>query len=141
MSEASIPEGFAPLFRTSPLLETLGPFYSKGRGEDLVVALRVAEKHANARGALHGGVTATIADVAMGYAMAFGSDPPRRMVTASMTIDYTGGAEVGDWVEVHIDRTRVGRTLAFCNAYLMVGATQVARASGVFAIVADRSGG
>ena len=78
---SSIPPGFAPLFRTSPLLETLGPFYGKGSGADLVVGLRVAEKHTNSRGTVHGGVLATIGDIALGYTMAYSADPPVKAMT------------------------------------------------------------
>ena len=131
----TVPAGFVPLFRSSPLLDTLGPFYGKGTGAELVVGLRVAEKHTNSRGSLHGGVVATMSDVALGYVMAFASDPPRRLVTASLTVDYTGSAKIGDWVEAHVDRTKAGRTLAFANAYLTVDGAQVARASAVFAVV------
>lgn len=128
------PSGFAPLLRTSPLLDALGPFYGRGRGLDLVVGLRVAQKHTNARGTLHGGVVATLSDVALGYALAFSTDPPLGLVTASMTVDYTGSARVGDWVEARVDGARIGRTLAFANAWLTVGGTRIARASAVFVV-------
>lgn len=132
--DANLPDGFGPLFRTSPLLDALGPFYGKGSGSELVIGLRVAEKHTNSRGTVHGGVLATIADVTLGYVMAFGSEPPRRLTTASLTIDYTGAAKIGDWIEARVDTTKVGRTLAFANAYLTVEGAQVARASAVFAV-------
>jgi acyl-coenzyme A thioesterase 13 len=131
----SIPPGFGPLFRTSPLLDALGPFYGKGTGADLVVGLRVAEKHTNARGTVHGGVLATLGDIALGYTMASSSDPPTRATTASLTIDYVGSAKIGDWIEARVDRSKVGRTLAFANAYLTVEGAQIARVSAVFAVV------
>jgi acyl-coenzyme A thioesterase 13 len=55
--------GFKPLFRTSPVLDLIGPFYCRGEGPDLVIGLRVDEKHCNARGTVHGGILATLADV------------------------------------------------------------------------------
>ncbi|MFL6622652.1 MAG: PaaI family thioesterase [Sulfurifustis sp.] len=130
----SVPDGFGPLFRTSPLLDTLGPFFGRGSGADLVIGLRVAEKHTNSRGTLHGGVLATLGDIALGYVMAFGSEPPRRLVTASLTIDYTGSAKVGDWIEVRVDSQKVGKALAFANAYVTTDGAQIARVSGVFAV-------
>ena len=132
--EIDIPDGFAPLFRTSPLLDTLGPFYGKGTGADLIIGLRIGDKHTNSRGTLHGGVVATLSDVALGYVMAFATDPPRRLLTASLSIDYTGSAKVGDWIEARVDRSKTGKTLAFANAYLTVDGVQVARASAVFAV-------
>lgn len=132
---ADVPEGFGPLFRTSPLLDELGPFYGKGTGADLVIGLRASEKHTNSRGTVHGGVLATIGDIALGYTMAFSSDPPRRATTASLTIDYIGSAKAGDWIEARVDKCKIGKTLAFANAYLTVNDTQVARVSAVFAIL------
>ena len=41
-----------------------------------VVGLRVESKHCDARGTVHGGILATLADVALGYTMAFASPPP-----------------------------------------------------------------
>lgn len=76
--DLSLPAGFGPLFRTSPLLDTLGPFYGKGSGSDLTVGLRVAEKHTNSRGTVHGGVLATLGDIALGYTMASSAEPPVR---------------------------------------------------------------
>ncbi|HLF23558.1 MAG TPA: PaaI family thioesterase [Burkholderiales bacterium] len=134
-TESEIPEGFGSLFRTSPLLDALGPFYGKGTGADLTIGLRVAKKHTNSRGTVHGGVLATLGDVVLGYTMAFSSDPPRRALTASLTIDYVGAAKIGDWIEARVDKYKVGKTLAFANAYLTVDDTQIARVSAVFAIV------
>ena len=131
----SVPPGFGPIFRTSPMLDVLGSFFSKGAGTALEVGLLVTERHTNARGTVHGGLLATLADVGMGYLMASSTDPPTRMTTASLNIDYTGTAKVGDWIEVRMDPPRIGRQLAFANVRLMAGERQVARASAVFAVV------
>jgi acyl-coenzyme A thioesterase 13 len=134
-ASADVPEGFGPLFRTSPLLDALGPFYGKGTGADLVIGLRAAEKHTNSRGTVHGGVLATIGDIALGYTMAFSSDPPRRATTASLTIDYIGSAKTGDWIEARVDKYKIKKTLAFANAYLTVNDAQVARVSAIFSVL------
>jgi acyl-coenzyme A thioesterase 13 len=131
------PPEFGPLFRTSPLLDLLGTFFGKGSGADLVIGLRAARKHTNSRGTVHGGVLAAMADVSLGYVTAFGSDPPKRLVTASLSIDYTGSARVGDWIEARVDWSRPGRTLAFANCYITVGENQIARASAVFSVVRE----
>ena len=85
-----VPEGFIPLPRSSPLLDLLGPVYCRGEGLHLQLGLRADNRHANGRGTVHGGVLATLADVGMGYAMAFSSDPPLPLITASMTLDLPG---------------------------------------------------
>jgi len=49
-------EGFEPLFRTSPFLETKGLFYQKKDSDSLIVGFRVLEKHINGRGYAHAGI-------------------------------------------------------------------------------------
>jgi acyl-coenzyme A thioesterase 13 len=130
---ADIPSGFAPLFRTSPFLEATGPFYFRRDGESLIVALRVLEKHVNARGFAHGGLLMTLADIALGYSLAYREVPPASFVTANLTADFAGSAKLGDWVEAHVDIQKSGTRLAFANAYLVVGNERILRASAVFA--------
>lgn len=135
MTLAEIPPGFTPIFRTSPFLETIGPLYSAGIGASLVIGLRVQEKHTNARGALHGGLLASVADIALGYGLATSTQPPTSMVTAALSVDFVGGARIGDWVETSLDIQKVGARMAFANVYFSVGGERIARASGVFLVV------
>ena len=131
MSE--VPAGFAPLFRTSPFLDATGPFYFRRDGERLIVALRILEKHVNARGFAHGGLLMTLADIALGYSLAYREDPPASFLTANLSADFAGSAKLGDWVEAHVDIQKSGTRLAFANAYLVVDGERILRASAVFA--------
>src|ERR1041384_1854014 len=93
MRDPTPPPGFEPLFRTSPFLDTIGPlFYRRDPDRGLVIGLRIAEKHANARGIAHGGLLVTLADIALGYRTAFGEDPPAGLITANLTADFPGAA-------------------------------------------------
>lgn len=135
-ADTSPPPGWGPLFRTSPLIEHLGGFASRGRGEALQLGLRVLPHHANTRGTMHGGVIATLADTALGYLLAFRSDPPRPLVTSSLTVDYLSPGEVGEWIEARIDTTEEsGRTVSAAG-HLRAGDRIVARMRAVFV---DRS--
>jgi uncharacterized protein (TIGR00369 family) len=127
------PGGFAPLFRTSPFLDAVGPFYYRRDGTRLVIGLRILEKHANARGLAHGGLLMTLADIALGYNTAYQEDPPGSWVTANLTADFAGAATLGDWVEAHVEVQKSGKRLAFANAYLVVRDERILRASAVFA--------
>ena len=129
-----IPEGFEPLFRTSPVLDLIGPVYCRGKGPELVLGMRAQPKHCNARGTVHGGVLAMLADVALGYTMAFSSDPPASLATASLNLDFTGSAKPDDWLETRVDIQRQGSRLAFANCYIWVGSQRIVRASGVFVV-------
>lgn len=132
-------EGFTALFRSSPFLDLTGPFYSKGKGPALCIGLRVLGHHLNARSLAHGGVLLTLADVALGYAMATSADPLISAVTSHLSADFAGSAKLGDWVESRVDIQKIGRTLAFANVYLHVGDQRIVRASGVFAVTSRDS--
>ena len=136
----AVPAGFTPLFRTSPFLETVGPFYQSVEGDGLVVGLRVEERHANTRGTVHGGLLVTMADIALGYNASYvgveklpGALPTVALTTASLSVDFAGTATLGDWIEARVDVQKVGGKLAFANAYLSVDGRRIARASAVFA--------
>src|SRR2546422_10287220 len=81
-----VPHGFKPLERSSPVIEMIGPVYSRGEGADLVLALRAERKHCNMRGTVHGGILATLADVALGYSLAFSTQPPTAAGTANLSL-------------------------------------------------------
>lgn len=136
----SIPAPFQPIFRVSPVIETIGPVYSHGTGLDLVIGMRAEQKHCNLRGHVHGGILATLADIALGYTLAFSTDPPAGYLTASLTIDYAGQARIGDWLETRTDVQRRGSRLAFANCYILAGEQRIAHASGVF-MASDWPGG
>ena len=128
----TIPPEFKPLFRTSPVLDLIGPLYSRGEGRERVLGLRAEAKHCNSRGTVHGGILATLADVALGYTMAFATDPPGNLVTANLSLDYAGTAKAGDWLEVHVDVQKQGNRLSFANCYIVVAGERIVRASAVF---------
>ena len=129
--------GYGPIFKSSPLLEALGGFYSRGRGADLAIGLRVDARHANSRGRLHGGVIATLADTAIGYLLAYRDDPPTRLVTVSLSVDFVAAAKVGDWVDVTLDEASHTGRLVFASGRLQVEGRVLALARAIFSKVAD----
>jgi uncharacterized protein (TIGR00369 family) len=132
---SSVPEGFARIERGGHFLASLGPLYAKKTESGLVVAMRIEEKHLNTRGIAHGGMLVTLADSALGIAVATHTDPPRSFVTVNLSVDFIASAHEGDFVEAHVDVEKVGARLAFATCFLQVGKRRVLRASGVFATV------
>jgi uncharacterized protein (TIGR00369 family) len=124
---------FAPYERTSPYFDLVGPLLSRPSEDGVEFALRIDGRHVNARGLAHGGVLATLADVALGYSAAFQSHPPAQLITASLTIDFAGAVREGELVVATVDVQRVGKRMAFANCYLACDGRRVARASAVFA--------
>jgi acyl-coenzyme A thioesterase 13 len=135
IEEKTIPEGFEPLYRESAFTQLIGPIYQKVTPTCLRLGLRPAEKHCNMRGDIHGGVISTLADIALGYNIAFSQEPPISAVTASLTVDYVGRVSRGDWLEVDVDIQKLGKRLAFANCFFYVGEQRVARANAVFSIL------
>lgn len=137
MSELSIPDGFRPLHRIAAFLDTIGPLYVKSVGKSRIIAVRVADKHLNMRGIAHGGMLVTLADSALGINLSYHDEPPRPMVTVSLSSDFLEPAKEGEWLEAHVKIQRMGAHLAFASCKLEVGAKTVLRASGVFFILAE----
>jgi uncharacterized protein (TIGR00369 family) len=131
-----IPEGFKPMPRLSPFNALVGPLYERRAGEALSIGLRVEPKHTNSRGICHGGVLATLADVALGYAMLAAHGGKSGFVTVHLAVDYAGSAKVGDWIESDVEIQRVGARLAFANCYLVAQGNRIVRASALFASAA-----
>jgi acyl-coenzyme A thioesterase 13 len=136
MNDTSVPEGFVPIKRIAPFLDMIGPIYVKSIGKKRIVAIRLAEKHMNMRGIAHGGTLVTIADSALGINLSYYEEPPRPMVTVSLSTDFLQPAKIGDWIEAHVTVQRLGVHLAFASCNLMVGEKCALRASGVFMILA-----
>jgi acyl-coenzyme A thioesterase 13 len=134
---SGVPAGFGPIFRTSPLLDALGNFYSRGADADLEIGLLVDARHTNSRASLHGGVVATFADTGMGYLLAFATDPPRKLVTVSLGVDYIASAAVGDWITILLDSSDTKGRHVFATASLRTHQTTVARVRAVYAVVAQ----
>ena len=129
----NIPEGFKPIPRLSPFNALIGPLYERRTGTALSIGLRIKAKHTNSRGICHGGLLATLADVALGYTMLAVGGERRGFVTAHLAVDYAGSAKVGDWIESDVEIQRVGARLAFANCYLVTNGERIVRASAIFA--------
>lgn len=132
---AAPPPGFAAHTRTSPYVDLIGPLWSRRTPDGLEFALTIDDRHVNARGLAHGGVLATLADVALGYATSGSQDPPARLITASLSLDFAGAVSRGETVVAVTDVQHLGRRMAFANCYLHVDERRVVRASAVFANV------
>ena len=130
-----IPDGFVRVQRPrrNPFNEMVGPFYEKREGKAISLGLRIEERHTNSRGICHGGLLATLADLALGYsALAVGSHGS--FVTVSLALDFAGSAKLGDWVHSEVEVQKTGSRLAFANCYLVAEGVRIVRASAIFAL-------
>jgi acyl-coenzyme A thioesterase PaaI-like protein len=131
VTDADAPVYFDRWAHPSPVLDRLGSFWQH-RQDPLLIGFHVDEYKRNARGFLHAGVVATIADVAIGHALAGGTDPPTLLVTVNLSCDYLGTAAADSWVEGRITPIRVGRRMATGSCTFTAGPHIVATARGLF---------
>lgn len=134
---ASIPEGFAPHFRKSPVTDAWEPLYSKRTDKAVILGLRLAKAHTNGRGLIHGGLIAALSDNAMGYscAQATGWDTGKSLVTINLSVDFVGTAEIGQWLAIESEVIRTGNTICFAQSLIKADDVVIARANGTFRVV------
>jgi uncharacterized protein (TIGR00369 family) len=135
MTATDIPEGFEPQTRRSPLTDPWEPIYSKQTPDALILGLRLATAHTNARGFAHGGLIAALTDKAMGHSCAGKMGGTHSLVTVNMSIDFISSAQVGQWLTVETDVIKTGSTLCFAQCFVKADDIAIARANGTFRVV------
>ena len=139
MTTTDIPAGFESLFRKSPLTEPWEPLYAKKTDKAVIIGLRLAKPHTNGRGLIHGGLIAALADNAMGYSCAQATGWATSFVTVSLTVDFAGSAEIGQWCSIESDVIKSGKTICFAQCLIKADDAVIARASGTFRVVPKKS--
>jgi uncharacterized protein (TIGR00369 family) len=135
MTATDVPEGFEPHFRKSPFTDPWEPLYSKKTDKAVVMGLRLAKPHTNARGLIHGGLIASLADNAMGYSCAQAIGWTSSLVTICLAVDFVGSAEIGQWLAVESEVIRTGSTICFAQSLIKASDAVIARANGTFRVV------
>ena len=129
------PAGFERLKRGGPYMASLGSLYCKREDCQITIAMRVGEQHTNMRGIVHGGALASLADSSLGLGLALSCDNRHSFVTVNLSTDFLDAARPGDWVEAHVNISRIGSRVAFADCVLMVDERRLLRARGVFAVM------
>jgi uncharacterized protein (TIGR00369 family) len=135
MTAADIPDGFERQTRRSPLTDPWEPIYSKQTPDAIVLGLRLATPHTNARGFVHGGLIAALTDKAMGHSCAHKMRGAHSPVTVSMSIDFINSAQIGQWLAVETDVIKTGGALCFAQCLVTADDAVIARANGTFRVV------
>src|SRR2546423_1204841 len=130
-----IPEGFEPHFRQSPLTDPWEPLYSKRTDKAVIIGLRLAKPHTNARGMIHGGLIAAPADNALGPSCRDGKRSRPTLVTIGLAVDFVGTAQVGQWLAVETDVIKTGNTVCFAQSLIKADGVVIARANATFRVV------
>ncbi len=135
ISMTDIPAGFEPQSRRSPLTDPWEPIYSKQTADALILGLRLATPHTNARGFVHGGLIAALADKAMGHSCGHKMGGSHSLVTVGMSIDFVSSAQIRQWLTVETEVIKTGSTLCFAQSLIKADDIVIARASATFRVV------
>ena len=139
MTSTAIPEGFERQSRRSPLTDPWEPIYTKQTPDAIILGLRLATPHTNARGFVHGGLIAAMTDKAMGHSCAHKMRGVHSLVTVSMSIDFISSAQVGQWFTVETDVIKTGSTICFAQSLIKADDAVIARANGTFRVVPKKA--
>jgi acyl-coenzyme A thioesterase PaaI-like protein len=129
-----VPEGFEPHTGVNAFVDHVGPFYRSGH----ILGLRVDARHLNTFGKAQGGLLMTMVDFAIGEAIRDAHDKPREEISAatvSLTTDFLGAVDEGQWLTAHTRVERLGGTLAFVDCSLRADSREVVRGRAVFALL------
>ena len=77
--------------------------------------LRLAKPHTNARGFVHGGLIAALADKAMGHSCGHEMGGASFAGDDQLAIDFIGSAQIGQWLAVESDVIKTGSTICFAQ--------------------------
>ena len=130
-----VPAGFERHDRQSPLTEPWEPLYRRISGDTVILGLRAGPAHTNSRGFVHGGLISALADNAMGLSCSRTLGGDTRLVTANLTVDFLGVANIGQWLEFDTVFVKPGGTLCFTQAFVTADGQLCARANAVFKTV------
>jgi uncharacterized protein (TIGR00369 family) len=139
MTSSAIPEGFERQARHSPLTDPWEPIYTKQTPDAIILGLRLATPHTNARGFVHGGLIAAMTDKAMGHSCAHKMHNTHSLVTVSMSIDFISSAQIGQWFTVETDVIKTGSTICFAQCLVKADDVVIARANGTFRVVPKKT--
>jgi uncharacterized protein (TIGR00369 family) len=131
----SIPTGFEPHFRKSPVTDPWEPLFSRRRHDGVNLFFEVRAAHCNSRGYLHGGVLAALCDNVMGLSLgAVLNNAKANIVTINLALDYLGSARIGDAVLVEPRVIRAGSAIGVCDALVKIGDKTIVRANATFSV-------
>lgn len=135
-----IPTGWSAPPLDEGFLDLVGPLHARCDERGFrSLAFRAREVHANRYGVVHGGMLATLADVAIGMNLARVSDCVETTLTLNLSVDYIGSCAIGDWVEAHVALTKIAGRVRFGDCEIMVGSRLIARGHATFYV--PRPGG
>jgi uncharacterized protein (TIGR00369 family) len=136
------PDGFVPWERGgSAVTDPWEPIYTRDIDGIVHVGTHVRPEHCNRRGLLHGGVIASLADIAMGYSYGLvlraRGEAPDGLLTTHLALEYIAASRSG-WLEIRPRVVHPGRSSGATDATIHVDGFLVARVSATFRVAPPR---
>jgi uncharacterized protein (TIGR00369 family) len=123
----------------SPFHAGFGIFVERAAAGEVRLGWEARPDHRNLQGLVHGGILATLADIAMGLAVRTVVGPTRRHVTIDLHVQYLRPARPGR-LEAHGSVVRVGTHVGFAEGSVMDAAGRLLiRASGTYSVTEDHA--
>lgn len=133
MKTMPIPPGYAPAPLDEGYLNRVGPLYAQRDGDGSYrIAFRADAAHLNRYGVVHGGMLATLADVAIGMNLARVTDAVETTLTLNLAMDFIDASASGDWIEAQVSLTKRAGRVRFGDCELRVGERLIARGHATF---------
>lgn len=135
--ETSIRQDLRHRVASSPFHRALGIDVVEANQGVVRLRLDAREDQRNLQGTVHGGIVATLADTAMGFAVRTASEV-RRHVTVDLGVHYLRAAHPGT-IEAVGTVVRAGTTIAYAEADVLdADGRLLARAHGTYSVVPAR---
>lgn len=134
MTEQAVPPGYLLLPTGGHFHAQIGPFYGVAFKDGIRMGIRLAEKHLNPFGTAHGGAIAAFADMQGMLAQQLSGYVTHSTPTISLSVDYIGRSEAGEWMDFRPTLLRATRSLLFTETKIHSDDRLVARSSAVFKI-------
>ena len=123
----------------SPFHAGFGISVEHARAGDVRLGWEARPDHRNLQGLVHGGILATLVDIAMGLAVRSVVGPTRRHVTIDLSVHYLRPARPGR-LEAVGSVVRIGTQVGFAEGSVMDATGRLlVRASGTYSVTEDRT--
>jgi uncharacterized protein (TIGR00369 family) len=118
----------------SDFMNLIGPVWQRRTEAGVLHGLLAAEKHRNRNGVVHGGVMATLLDMALGRTSSE-AQGSHRQATINLDVQFLAPVRVGDFLVAECRVVRATRSIMFMHGTLSVGDRVCAVAQGTWKIL------
>jgi uncharacterized protein (TIGR00369 family) len=137
--DLTIVEDLRRRIAASPFHAGLGISVEHAAAGDVRLGWEARPDHRNLQGLVHGGILATLVDIAMGLAVRTVVGPTRRHVTIDLHVQYLRPARPGP-LQALGSVVRVGTNVGFAEGSVMDAAGRLLiRASGTYSVTEDHA--